>query len=151
MNATTRALPLISSSLLLIMAFALIGCGGATSDSGPSEEAFYPIDFCIVSGNDFDEVGSSMIPYTHVHEGITIKFCCKPCLPKFQKDPEKYGDSTGRVGCLESGSARRLTLPKTYLSEIDCHQFFLGGFRMTFCIPCDKPLSGNQVSTESLS
>ena len=90
MNATTRALPLISSSLLLIMAFALIGCGGATSDSGPSEEAFYPIDFCIVAGNDFDEVGSSMIPYTHVHEGITIKFCCKPCLPKFQKDPEKY-------------------------------------------------------------
>ena len=90
MNATTRALPIISSSLLLIMAFALIGCGSATSDSGPSEEAFYPIDFCIVSGNDFDEVGSSMIPYTHVHEGITIKFCCKPCLPKFQKDPEKY-------------------------------------------------------------
>ena len=64
------------------------GCGNQDSDSG-NNEAFYPIDFCIVTGNDFDD-GSGMIPYTHVHEGITIKFCCKPCLPKFNKDPKKY-------------------------------------------------------------
>ena len=132
MNATTRALPLISSSLLLIMAFALIGCGGAASDSGPSEEAFYPIDFASCPEMTLT-VGSSMIPYTHVHEGITIKFCCKPCLPKFQKDPEKYMVIHGRVGCLESGSARRLTLPKTSFGN-RLPPVFLGWIRMTFCI-----------------
>lgn len=77
---------------LLFTLLAFWGCESGPSDSetGNSEEAFYPIDFCIVTGNDFDEEGSGMIPYTHVHEGITIKFCCKPCLPKFNKDPEKY-------------------------------------------------------------
>ena len=65
-----------------------LGCGD--QDPGKaSSEAFYPIDFCIVTGNDFDD-DSGMIPYTHVHEGVTIKFCCKPCLPKFNKDPKKY-------------------------------------------------------------
>ena len=77
---------------LLFSLLAFWGCESGPSDSetGNSEEAFYPIDFCIVTGNDFDEEGSGMIPYTHVHKGITIKFCCKPCLPKFNKDPEKY-------------------------------------------------------------
>ena len=31
-----------------------------------------------------------MIPYTHIHEGKEIDFCCKPCLPKFEKNPAKY-------------------------------------------------------------
>ena len=57
-----------------------LGCGD--QDSGKaSSEAFYPIDFCIVTGNDFDD-DSGMIPYTHVHEGVTIKFCCKPSYSK---------------------------------------------------------------------
>jgi YHS domain-containing protein len=31
-----------------------------------------------------------MIPFTYEYDGIQIVFCCKPCLPKFKKDPEKY-------------------------------------------------------------
>ena len=49
----------------------------------------YPLDFCLISGNDFGE-DPDMIPYVHVYEGTTIKFCCKPCLPKFEKNPEQY-------------------------------------------------------------
>ena len=90
MNPIARILPLVSSSLVLIIALFLIGCGAGSSDSESTEEAFYPIDYCIVSGNDFDEEGSKMIPFTYIHEGITIKFCCKPCLPKFKENPEKY-------------------------------------------------------------
>ncbi len=72
------------------MALAFSGCAEPLSEESESQDAFYPIDFCIVSGNDFEEVGSTMVPFTYVHEGITIKFCCKPCLPKFKKDPKKY-------------------------------------------------------------
>jgi YHS domain-containing protein len=92
MNPKRNRLTLIPMFMFLAMVFILFGCGSDSneSDDASAEEAFYPIDFCIVSGNDFNEVGSSMIPYTHVHEGTTIKFCCKPCLPKFQKNPEKY-------------------------------------------------------------
>ena len=32
------------------------------SKNQAESDAFYPIDFCIVSGNDFDEEGSGMIP-----------------------------------------------------------------------------------------
>ena len=79
-------LPLALGVLVLSSLFALFGCsGGATS----TEQASYPLDFCIVSGNDFGE-DPDMIPYVHVYKGTPIKFCCKPCLPRFEKDPERY-------------------------------------------------------------
>lgn len=69
----------------------LNGCGDMNESKNQAEsDAFYPIDFCIVSGNDFDEEGSGMIPFMYVHDGVSLKFCCKPCLPKFQKDPQKF-------------------------------------------------------------
>ena len=69
----------------------LNGCGDLGETKDQTEfDTFYPIDFCIVSGNDFDEEGSKMVPYMYVHDGISIKLCCKPCLPKFQKDPQKF-------------------------------------------------------------
>ncbi|MBP51562.1 MAG: hypothetical protein CMI27_00270 [Opitutae bacterium] len=73
---------------------AACGCSNETPDTETDvtsgEPAFYPIDFCIVTGNDFDEEGTNMVPFTYEHDGITIKFCCKPCLPKFKKNPSKY-------------------------------------------------------------
>ena len=79
---------------------AILGCSNGSTDSDAnsttpdgnltsSQEAPYPLDFCLISGNDFGE-DPDMIPYTHVYEGTTIKFCCKPCLPKFEKNPDKY-------------------------------------------------------------
>ena len=62
---------------------------GTDSNQSSSLEADYPLDFCVVSGNDFGE-DPNMIPYLHVHNGTPIKFCCKPCLPRFEKDPERY-------------------------------------------------------------
>ena len=29
-------------------------------------------------------------PVTLVHEGQTVKFCCKGCIKDFKKDPAKY-------------------------------------------------------------
>ena len=48
---------------------------------------FYPLDFCIVTGNDLGDMGG---PVSYDHNGTLIKFCCKPCIPKFEKNPAKY-------------------------------------------------------------
>ena len=91
----------IVSFMHFLISFAVIGSMLATygcsnefpvkeRDVTSEEPAFYPIDFCIVTGNDFDEEGTNMVPFTYEHDGITIKFCCKPCLPKFKKNPSKY-------------------------------------------------------------
>lgn len=47
----------------------------------------YPSDICIVSGN---KLGSMGTPVTIVHNGQEVKFCCKPCVAKFNRNPEKY-------------------------------------------------------------
>ncbi len=48
----------------------------------------YPLKTCVVSGEKFE--GSEMKPYEFVHEGQTIKLCCKSCLKDFNKEPAKY-------------------------------------------------------------
>ena len=47
----------------------------------------YPLDTCVVSGEKLGEMGE---PYVIQYEGHTVKFCCKNCLKKFNKDPKKY-------------------------------------------------------------
>jgi len=47
----------------------------------------YPLDVCLVSGEKLGEMGE---PHVITYEGQQIKFCCKSCLPKFEKDPAKY-------------------------------------------------------------
>lgn len=47
----------------------------------------YPLKTCIVSDED---LGAMDEQTSIVYEGRVIKFCCKECLPKFQKDPAKY-------------------------------------------------------------
>jgi hypothetical protein len=47
----------------------------------------YPLETCIVTGNDLGSMGD---PVTFIHEGREIKVCCKPCEKKFMKDPARY-------------------------------------------------------------
>ena len=47
----------------------------------------YESDVCIVSGN---KLGSMGTPVSIVYKGKKIKFCCSPCIKKFNKSPEKY-------------------------------------------------------------
>lgn len=43
----------------------------------------YPLKICIISG---DELGDHGEPMSKVYEGQEVKFCCKPCIKKFDKD-----------------------------------------------------------------
>ena len=47
----------------------------------------YPLDTCLVSGG---KLGSMGEPVTHVYTGQELQFCCRGCIPRFEKDPEKY-------------------------------------------------------------
>jgi YHS domain-containing protein len=47
----------------------------------------YPLTKCLVSGNDLDSMGG---PITKVYDGQEIKFCCKPCIKKFEANQAKY-------------------------------------------------------------
>jgi len=47
----------------------------------------YPLDVCIVSG---EELGSMGKPVSFIHEGREIKLCCKSCEPQFRKEPAAF-------------------------------------------------------------
>ncbi len=46
-----------------------------------------PAEKCIVSGETLGEMGK---PVEYIYQGKALKFCCKNCVPKFEKDPTKY-------------------------------------------------------------
>jgi YHS domain-containing protein len=72
-----------------------VSCGKKTQtsvempaeDAAPEASDSYPLKTCVVSGEPLGEMGE---PYVHVHEGTTVKFCCKSCLKDFNADPDKY-------------------------------------------------------------
>jgi len=47
----------------------------------------YTSDKCIVTDN---KLGSMGDPVTKVYNGQEVKFCCAPCVKKFDANPEKY-------------------------------------------------------------
>ncbi len=47
----------------------------------------YKLDTCLVSDEKLGEMGK---PVVMVYQGQEMKFCCKKCKAKFEKDPEKY-------------------------------------------------------------
>ena len=68
---------------LLTTAAILASCAGA----GASAIKRYTRDTCVVTGN---KLGSMGTPVTKTYGDQEVKFCCKPCVAKFEKDPAKY-------------------------------------------------------------
>jgi hypothetical protein len=53
----------------------------------PNKPSNYPLKTCIVTDNELGSMGKVV---TKVYDGQEIKFCCKPCVGKFEKNPAKY-------------------------------------------------------------
>lgn len=51
--------------------------------AGDAEIVPYLFNTCVVSG---EELGSMGDPIVKVYEGREVKFCCKMCVPRFEKD-----------------------------------------------------------------
>jgi len=71
--------PILALAALLLFA----GC----ASPGAKTAKPYPLDTCIVTDNTLGSMGR---PITSVHEGQEVKFCCAPCVKKFERDPERY-------------------------------------------------------------
>lgn len=83
----------IAVSLLAVLALGTTSCsstataansGGTAAGSGTKP---YPLTTCIVTDNDLGSMGEEQ---RIVYQGQEIKFCCKPCVGKFMKNPAKY-------------------------------------------------------------
>lgn len=71
-------------ALLALASLFLASCASTTASSGVKP---YPKETCIVTDN---KLGSMGDPVTMVYKGQEVKFCCQPCVAKFNKDPGKY-------------------------------------------------------------
>ena len=74
----------IVSIAVISFVFMLNACASPGSTAGVKP---YLSPACIVGGN---KLGSMGTPVRLVHEGQEIKFCCKPCVKKFNANPGKY-------------------------------------------------------------
>lgn len=78
------------SRILTILAALVVSTGLAISAESADKPAAtpYPLDHCIVSGDKFG--GDMGEPIVKVYDGKEVKFCCKGCIPKYEKDPAKF-------------------------------------------------------------
>lgn len=83
----------IAASLLATLALSSISCTSTTptTNSGSTTATTgtkpYPLTTCVVTDNDLGSMGDEQ---RIVYQGQEIKFCCKPCVGKFMKNPAKY-------------------------------------------------------------
>ncbi|MGE9266934.1 MAG: hypothetical protein ACQKBY_02460 [Verrucomicrobiales bacterium] len=85
MKTTKMTRKHVLAGLLGSACLALVSCAGGSLAAAGAKP--YPYDTCIVSGN---KLGSMGDPVTKVHQGQEVKFCCQPCVKKFEANPERY-------------------------------------------------------------
>lgn len=84
---------LFAGIILASVALAMNACssnsapGSSLPNSSAGGTKSYPLSTCIVTDNDLGSMGDEQ---RIVYQGQEVKFCCKPCVQKFLKNPEKY-------------------------------------------------------------
>ena len=81
LNSQSRSFMLYA----LILGLVLIPLGAVATPS--SEQAPYPLDKCIVTGETLGEHGDVVIKE---YDGREIRFCCKMCVKDFEKDQASF-------------------------------------------------------------
>ena len=81
----------MKSKFTTFFSTALLGMALAASSlpitASAAEAKPYPLKTCVVSGNELGSMGKVV---TKTYEGQEVKFCCKPCIKKFDANPGKY-------------------------------------------------------------
>ena len=70
-----------------LLGLTLAACSSPEPVQAAGKGKPYPLQKCLVSGNDLDSMGG---PVSKVYNGQEIKFCCKPCVKKFEANQAKY-------------------------------------------------------------
>jgi hypothetical protein len=85
-------LSILTGPAALAAAALLTGCGEPAADTDATAVSTaaakpYPLEVCIVSD---EKLGSMGDPVVKVVDGQEVKFCCKSCVPDFEKEPAKF-------------------------------------------------------------
>ncbi len=72
---------------LAILLLSVLAPAGISRAEESAKTKPYPLKTCVVSGNALESMGGEL---RIEHKGQEVKFCCKPCVSKFKKDPDKY-------------------------------------------------------------
>ena len=72
---------------LLLLPFAAAAHEDHAHDEPAETAEAYPLETCVVTGAKLDSMGG---PYIHDHEGTEVRFCCRGCLPRFNREPAKF-------------------------------------------------------------
>ncbi|MCW1913233.1 hypothetical protein OJ996_06605 [Luteolibacter sp. GHJ8] len=75
----------MKTTIAFLASVFLASCAASGGNSAGVKS--YTASTCIVTGN---KLGSMGTPVTKVYDGQQVKFCCKPCVAKFEKNPAKY-------------------------------------------------------------
>ena len=76
----------MKTKIALMLAAILVSCSPSESAVPPGTKP-YTMKTCLVSGNELGAMGK---PISKVYNGQEIKFCCKPCIKKFEANQAKY-------------------------------------------------------------
>jgi hypothetical protein len=75
----------MKTTIAFLSAIFLASCAATGGSSAATKS--YTRSTCIVTDN---KLGSMGTPVTKVYYGQEVKFCCKPCVAKFERNPQKY-------------------------------------------------------------
>lgn len=75
----------MKTTIAIIVAAFITSIAGVTA--APTKTKSYSKDVCIVTDNKLGSMGRVI---TKTYGDQEVKFCCKPCVGKFEKNPKKY-------------------------------------------------------------
>jgi YHS domain-containing protein len=85
---TTTLTLLRTSALRALIGICALLCGSGDSSAADDVSSLakpYPLENCVVSN---DRIDPQVTPV--IYNGQEYRFCCRGCVKKFYRDPEKY-------------------------------------------------------------
>lgn len=77
---------LVACALLPLLLPACASSDGSSRTAGSGVKP-YPLETCLVTGNELGSMGDVVVKTYGSQE---VKFCCKPCVKKFEANPQKF-------------------------------------------------------------
>ena len=117
---------ILFSFLSTFLLTATLVFGAHHEESAPE----YPLDVCIVSGEDLGSMGDPII-YWHKVEGQPdreVQFCCERCESRFESNPDKY---LAKLDAAQSVAGESCCADETCCADGGCAACADG--------TCDKP------------
>jgi YHS domain-containing protein len=72
---------------IAMLGMLVAGYAGTAAADTARQGDVYPLDRCIVSG---EELGSKGEAVSRVYDGREVRFCCEGCIQEFEANKEKY-------------------------------------------------------------